>query len=108
MTPIDFEQIISDLKKNDDSIQKNENTIDFEKIQLASANQSGHRIIFDSIKKRSGLKGLINKIVLKFTKNSLLQVIQMQNEINLDLLKKITTLNETVEKLETELKSQKS
>ncbi len=107
MTPIDFEQIISDLKKNDDSIQKNENTIDFEKIQLAPANQSGHRIIFDSIKKGSGLKGIINKIVLKFTKNSLLQVIQMQNEINQDLLRQIDDLRTSLEKLETQYNSKK-
>ena len=103
MTNIDCEKIVSELKGTVSPSKK----ISFEEISLSKAQKNGHRINFNDIAMGSGLKGLINKIVLKFTKNSLLQVIQMQNEINLDLLKKISTLNETVEKLETELKNQK-
>ena len=40
---------------------------------------------------------------MKFTSKSLLQIIKMQNDINLELLKKIETLKNTVEQLETEV-----
>lgn len=100
MENIESEKIISEIKT---TISKSENTSaseNFDKISLNQAQENGYKIIFDNISNGSGIKKFINKIVLKFTRNHLLQIIQMQNSVNQELLKKIEEQNSRIDYLE--------
>lgn len=103
MKNIEIERIISDLKNNS---SKSENTTygSFDNISLTFAQENGYKIIFDNLVNSSGIKKIINKIVLKFTRNHLLQIIQMQNSINQELLNKIEEQNNRIDYLETIIK----
>ena len=104
MENIESEKIISEIKSD---ISKSENTTaygNFDKISLTQAQENGYKIIFDHLTNGSGIKKFINKIVLKFTRNHLLQIIQMQNSVNQELLKKIEEQNSRINYLETIIK----
>lgn len=102
METIESEKIISEIKTG---ISNTENTYgNFDKIYLNQAQSNGYRIIFDTISNGSGFKKFINKIVLKFTRNHLFQIIQMQNSVNQELLKKIEEQNNRIDYLETIIK----
>ena len=104
MENIESEKIISEIKSD---ISKSENTTtsgNFDKISLTQAQENGYKIIFDHLTNGSGIKKFINKIVLKFTRNHLLQIIQMQNSVNQELLKKIEEQNSRIDYLETIIK----
>lgn len=100
MKTIEFEKIVQEAKAE---FSEKPNLPDFNAIKLTETQQNGYKIIFDKISSGSGIKKFINKVGMKFTRNSLLQIIEMQNDINLELLKKIETLKNTVEQLETEV-----
>lgn len=104
MENIESEKIISEIKT---TISKSENTSaseNFDKISLNQAQENGYKIIFDNISNGSGIKKFINKIILKFTRNHLLQIIQMQNSVNQELLKKLEEQNSRIDYLETIIK----
>lgn len=104
MENIESEKIIFEIKT---TLSKSENTSaseNFDKISLNQAQENGYKIIFDNISNGSGIKKFINKIVLKFTRNHLLQIIQMQNSVNQELLKKIEEQNSRIDYLETIIK----
>lgn len=104
MENIEIEKMISEIKGKIPNPEENKNYGNFDKLSLNQAQENGYKIIFDKLSNGSGIKKFINIVVLKFTRNHLLQIIEMQNSVNQELLKKIEEQNNRIDYLETIIK----